>query len=634
MGASEVTALNIAAKHKFPAPLEVPTPGGAEGWQEMYPPYLLFSEENAKWESSQFWYWDGMHRPDVEYPFDTLVHEAYMMSVAGVVSRLFLIPGAKSAASRVLNGRLYLTDVPFSDEREEEARLDAFMRRGGHYFEHWRELSDRWVAKVEALTAELEAIQIPALPEAEDERVVLEGRGTSSGYLLLDAFARAIENVFRVYQYHFEMLVLAYVAQLTFHEFSREAFPAITDQTLAKLTAGVELRQFQPDEELKRLARLAISLGVADTVRSAGTPAAALAQLRRERGGAEWVAALEQAKDPWFLVSTGTGLFHTERAWIDDLSVPWIAIAGYINRLERGESIDRPHDQLIAERDRLATEYRELLPGDSEREQFDRTLELARTVAPHLQDHNFLIEHRHHTIFWNKMRQFADRLLAAELLDEQEDFFYLNRWEVGQALYDAVNAWAQASPGLRRRWRSLVGRRREIVEALRDWIPEPAVGAMPTALGGLLTAQFGITMETVETWLQAGGSSGEGDELVGVGASPGVGEGRARVVLRTSDIDQVLDGEILVCPATAPAWAPVFSRVRAVVSDVGGGMSHAAILCREYGIPAVLGTSAGTRRITTGDLLRVDGDRGIVRLVDHGAVPTPDEERAKRDEAK
>jgi pyruvate, water dikinase len=608
-----MTALKTVAKYRFPAPLEVPAPAGADGWQDMYSPYLLFSEENAVWESSQFWYWDGMHRPDVEYPFDTVVHEAYMMSVAAVVSRLFSIPGAKSAASRVLNGRLYLTDVPFASPGEEERRIEEFMRRGGHYFEHWPELSERWVAKVEAVTAELSTLEVPTLPELEDERIVLEGRGVNSGHRLLDVFTRAVQNLFLVYQYHFEMLVLAYVAQMTFHDLARDAFPSITEQTLAQLMAGVELRQFRPDEELKRLARLAVDLGVANRVRTAGDPETAIVELRRERAGAEWVAALEQAKDPWFHVSTGTGLFHTERAWIDDLSVPWAAIVGYINRLERDERIDRPHEELLTERDRLTAEYRELLPSDGHRAAFDQSIGLARTVAPHLQDHNYLIEHRHHTIFWKKIRQFADRVVTAGLLDEQEDFFYLNRWEVGQVLFDAVNAWAQASPGLHRRWRAIVARRREIVEALRDWIPEPAVGATPTVLGGLLTAQFGITMDTVETWLHAGAD--EGDQLQGVGASAGIAEGPARVVLRTTDIEHVQDGEILICPATAPAWAPVFGRVRAIVSDVGGMMSHAAILCREYGIPAVLGTSSGTRRIATGDLVRVDGDRGTVQLL-------------------
>lgn len=614
-----MTALNTVAKYRFPAPLEVPAPAGAEGWQDMYSPYLLFSEENAVWESSQFWYWDGMHRPDVEYPFDTVVHEAYMMSVAAVVSRLFSIPGAKSAASRVLNGRLYLADIPFDDPGQEERRIEGFMRRGGHYFENWAELSDRWVAKVETLTDELSAIEVPTLPELENEEVVFEGRGVNSGHRLLDGWARALENLFLVYQYHFEMLVLAYVAQMTFQDLARDSFPGITEQTLAKLVAGVELRQFQPDEELKRLARLALDLGVADRVRTAGDPGVAVVELGQDRAGAEWVAALERAKDPWFHVSTGTGLFHTERAWIDDMSVPWAAIAGYINRLERGERIDRPHDELLTERDRLTSEYRELLPSDEHRVAFDQSIALSRTVAPHLQDHNYLIEHRHHTIFWNKVRQFADRVVTAGLLDEQEDFFYLNRWEVGQVLFDAVNAWAQASPGLGQRWRSTVRRRREIVEALRDWIPEPAVGATPTALGGLLTAQFGITMDTVETWLHA--DDDEGDELHGVGASPGMVEGPARVVLRPTDIEEVQDGEILVCPATAPAWAPVFGRVRGIVSDVGGMMSHAAILCREYGIPAVLGTGSGTRRIATGDLVRVDGDRGTVQLLGQDQAP-------------
>lgn len=603
--------MTTVVKRSFPAPLDVATPPGADGWQGMYPPYLLFSQENAVWEAAQFWYWDGMHRPDVEYPFDAIVHEAYMMSVSAVVSRLFAIPGAKSAASRVLNGRLYLTDVPFTDEAEAERRVPEFMRRAAHYFDNWEALNAGWIAKLEALTDELRRIEVPSLPELEDERVVLEGRGFNTGYVLLDAFGRCIANLFLAYQYHFEMLVLAYVAQLDFHEVCHELLPGLTEQTLTRLTAGVELRQFRPDEELKRLARLAIELGVASELRS-GSPDEVLAALAQSARGGDWLAALEQVKDPWFYVSTGTGLFHNERAWIDDLSVPFAAIGGYLDRLERGQSLERPQAELLRERDRLTDEYSALVPADR-RERFDMSLALARLVAPHLQDHNFYIEHRHHTIFWNKMREFADRIVSAGLLDDQDDFFYLNRWEAPQALFDAVNSWAQASPGLARRWREMASRRREILEALRAWVPEPALGTVPTELGGLLTAQFGITMDTVEQWLH--GAADDGDELAGVGASPGIVEGPARVVLSTDQIDEVRDGEILVCTATAPAWAPVFGKVRAAVSDVGGMMSHAAILCREYGIPAVLGTGVGTRRIETGDLVRVDGDHGTVRLL-------------------
>lgn len=76
------------------------------------------------------------------------------------------------------------------------------------------------------------------------------------------------------------------------------------------------------------------------------------------------------------------------------------------------------------------------------------------------------------------------------------------------------------------------------------------------------------------------------------------------------------DGDILVCPVTNPSWGPVFGRIKAAVSDIGGTMSHAAIVAREYGLPAVVGTGQATKRITTGMRLRVDGDRGIVTILD------------------
>ena len=81
------------------------------------------------------------------------------------------------------------------------------------------------------------------------------------------------------------------------------------------------------------------------------------------------------------------------------------------------------------------------------------------------------------------------------------------------------------------------------------------------------------------------------------------------------EIGQIRDGEVLVCPVTAPSWGPVFGRIAAAVSDIGGTMSHAAIVAREYGMPAVVGTGQATTRIRTGDRVRVDGDRGIVTIL-------------------
>jgi pyruvate,water dikinase len=80
-------------------------------------------------------------------------------------------------------------------------------------------------------------------------------------------------------------------------------------------------------------------------------------------------------------------------------------------------------------------------------------------------------------------------------------------------------------------------------------------------------------------------------------------------------VGEIQEGEILVAPVTSPSWTPVFGKVAATVSDIGGVMSHAAIVAREYGLPAVVGTGVATARIKTGDRLRVDGDRGVVTIL-------------------
>jgi pyruvate, water dikinase len=129
---------------------------------------------------------------------------------------------------------------------------------------------------------------------------------------------------------------------------------------------------------------------------------------------------------------------------------------------------------------------------------------------------------------------------------------------------------------------------------------------------------WGITDETIETWL----GDEELDENVvrGYAASPGVVEGVARVLMNVNDIGQIREGEVLVCPVTAPSWGPVFGKIAAAVSDIGGTMSHAAIVAREYGMPAVVGTGQATTKIRTGDRVRVDGDRGIVTILRGGEL--------------
>jgi pyruvate,water dikinase len=107
-------------------------------------------------------------------------------------------------------------------------------------------------------------------------------------------------------------------------------------------------------------------------------------------------------------------------------------------------------------------------------------------------------------------------------------------------------------------------------------------------------------------------------QIAGIAGSPGVVEGTARVVRTVADFDEVAEGDILVCQMTNPAWVVLFTKIAGLVTDTGGTTSHPAVLAREFGIPAVVGTSEATRRISTGDRIRVDGTAGVVEITSAG----------------
>ena len=99
-----------------------------------------------------------------------------------------------------------------------------------------------------------------------------------------------------------------------------------------------------------------------------------------------------------------------------------------------------------------------------------------------------------------------------------------------------------------------------------------------------------------------------------VAGSPGVLTGKARVVRSPAEAGDLEEGEIMVCEMTLPPWVPYFSIAGAVVSDVGGVLSHCAIVAREFGVPAVVGSVTGTTVIKTGQTITVDGNNGLVYL--------------------
>lgn len=608
-----------AEAKRFPSPFETTTPAGAEGWERMYPYYLLFSEDNREWEDGTLWFQDGMHHPEVLYPFDTITHECWRIALGQYNTRVFSVPPAYGIEQRVVNGFLYVAAVPVADPSTIPARVETFMKRAGHYYGNWDRIFDEWKVKMTGTIEALKAIEVPHLAKLEPEAVVFESHGKTSGYTLLEAYHRTIDSVFLAWQYHFEMLNLGYAAYLNLFMFAKQAFPGIKDETLAQMVSGADILFFRPDDELKKLAKLGLDLGLADRLRSDGSPDEILASLGGDPKGAQFVAALEAAKEPWFNYSNGAGFYHHLRSWVDDLTVPWGAMLGYMDRIERGDNLDRPKQEILDRRDRLTTEYRELLATEADRQTFDQNVGLARTVATYIEDHNFYVEHWYHTIFWNKVREFGERLVEGGVIAEIDDAFYLNRWDLGQALYEMAAGWASGAPTRGPQyWQREVAERKRICAVLAATGPTtPALGPVPDEITEPFTVLlWGITTERIKVWLGEGTEATAENELRGVPGSPGVVEGRARVILAASELGSIEEGEILVCPITAPSWGPVFGKIKATVCDIGGIMSHAAIVCREYGLPAVVGTGTATKRITTGDRIRVDANVGLVTILD------------------
>ncbi|MEV4900990.1 PEP-utilizing enzyme [Citricoccus sp. NPDC055426] len=614
-----------ASERTFPDPYSIETPAGAEGWEEMYSYHNLFLEARREEDSQKTWFRNSLHFPEVSYPFDHAVIDGSFTGTGVTNTRVFALPPALGLDVRVINGYTYMSALPAPDEETQARRAEEFARRAGHYFQNWDSLYAEWETRVTDAIKSVYEIEVPELSEFEPVERVLEDRCPTQGNRLLSGYHRLLEAGDQIWTLHSEFLNLGYAAYLQFLTLCKEHFPEIGDQTVSRMVSGIDVLLFRPDDELRALARRAEELGVSEAVMASSSEEQLRSNLVDE-AGRTWLAALDQAKDPWFNFSYGSGMYHSHRSWVDDLSMPLQAIGDYIGQLRAGQDLTRPLNRLQAERDQITENYRDLL-DEEDLPGFDEALGLARTVFPYVENHNFYVEHWFLTGFWNKVREFSAKFVEWGFWDDVEDIFFLRRAEVEEAVYDLQMAWgAGGRPQGGFHWPAIIARRRDIYRALDAWSPPPALGPVPGEVNEPLTIMlWGITPETVDRWLDAQSGGSGSNVLTGFAGSPGVAEGRARVVMRPDELDTVLDGEILVAPVTSPSWTTVFGRIRGAVSDIGGIMCHAAIVSREYELPAVVGVGFGTSNITTGQLIRVDGNAGTVTILDDPSAPEDQE---------
>jgi phosphohistidine swiveling domain-containing protein len=185
-------------------------------------------------------------------------------------------------------------------------------------------------------------------------------------------------------------------------------------------------------------------------------------------------------------------------------------------------------------------------------------------------------------------RRIGDLLVTEGALQEREDVFYLRKSELLRQIPRDV--------------RELVSSRRELRDEHKRYV-------LPAEWKGTPQAQL----------ISDGGGDRSLEAVDGVGVSDGIVEGTARVVIEP-DFTEVQEGEILVAPFTDPGWASILFISSALVVDIGGALSHAAVVARELGIPAVVNTGDGTRVLRTGDRLRVDGSTGRVEVLQRAAT--------------
>ncbi len=608
---------------KFPDPHEFQVPPELEGWEEMYPSHYLFSKDRQEWESSQFWYQDKIHAPEPIPPLDLIFQEAWQIALSQYTTRVFCIPPAQGIAQRMVGCYMYICAInPPPDEIVQE-KAGLFEKRVFYVFEHYDELWDKWITKFRALGEEMKAVTIPKeFPKYVPEEEVLPApTGCYVSYDILEAFDKLVNQMIKGWQYHFEMLNLTYLAYLMFADVTRKLFPGISESAIGKMVAGAYVSMFRPEEELCQLARLATSMReVADILKSDASVEQKIAQLEKIPDGKRWLEEYEKAKDPWFYVSCGSGWYHHEGSWITHPEIPFSYIKSYVERLEKGETIERALDEIDKQRDQIVAEYRNLIQTDEDRKAFEDAYKTIRTIYRYAEDHLFWVEHWLHTIWYSKIRELGALLVKYDMLSQVDDIFMFNRYEIPEMLTELSIAWALGVdiPVRGSYYKAKAPKRRNILEAAAKWMPTPALGVPPEEVAEPFTIMlWGITTDKVKEWLKGveAPEAGAVNEIKGFASSAGVAEGPARVLKLLKDITELKHGEVLVCPSTNPSWAPVFTKIKAAVTDIGGLTSHAAIVCREYGVPSVTGTGVATSVINTGDIVRVDGDTGVVTIV-------------------
>ena len=369
----------------------------------------------------------------------------------------------------------------------------------------------------------------------------------------------------------------------------------------SRLSQGLGNRTVDGDHALWDLSRKALASPEMRRVLEGTAAAEVSAALERSAEGRAFLADIREYLEEYGQRSDifcELGNPH----WVENPVTPIRNLQDYLKQPDRdlkGElealGVERERRRVAEARERLKG-YPEAVVG-----QFEYLLKAARAATVIQEDHNHWIDQRATYKVRCVILEFGRRLADAGVIESNDDVFYLTPDELTES--------ASSLPGGDRR--QLVIERKAEMDRFRCIPAPPVLGTPPPGpppddpLGRAVGKFFGAPPA----------ESSDPDELLGNPSSSGKATGTASVVLSLAEAGKVQRGDILVAPSTMPTWTPLFATIIAVVTDAGGMLSHAAVVAREYNIPAVLGTGKATSVIKDGQTIEVDGDAGTVRIV-------------------
>jgi phosphohistidine swiveling domain-containing protein len=535
-------------------------------------------------EEQLFWEHDRMHFPGQVTKLEAEVVSEPIGRGITAAFRHYELP-METMRVRTHHGYTYNAMVPVMAPPEEleelgrrgEARLlEAVGRLGELWDGEWLPEILRHLGSIEAI--DLRTASLPELVAHLDE---------------VQARMR------RLWEIHFQIVIPSYIAVSEFDELFRDLFDGEGFDAY-RLLQGFPSKTTEIGCDLWRLSRVALAQPEVAAVLEIEAAADVPAKLRATAAGRDFLAQLDVHLQAYGHRGAIWGL--ASRGFLEDPAPVLKMLKDYLGQPDGGDPA-RELERLTAEREAAIARARERLQGYPAPVvgQFEAMLEAAQVGYRLTEDHGFYIDAYAVDLARQVLVEIGRRLTALLALEGPDDVLMLT--------LDEIRAAASAVPAID--CRTLAAQRQAELERYAGVTPPPALGTLPPGPPpdnpiGRFVAKF---------WGAPPAPAAEAGVVTGAAGSAGTVTAVARVVRSLEDAGRLAPGEVLVAETTAPSWTPLFAVAAAVVTDTGGILSHCAVVAREYGIPAVVGTGAGTAVIADGDLVEVDGDAGTVRIV-------------------